>query len=178
MLALGIIGAAFFFGDAMITPAMSVLSAVEGLKVINPGFEPYVVPLTLAILVTLFLFQYKGTAGVASLFAPITAVWFLVLGVMGVVHIFDDLEIFYAFNPAYGLSMLIERPGPGAARASAACSWPSPAARRSMPTWAISARSPSASPGSRSCFPASSSTIWARAPSSSRIPRRSRTRSS
>ena len=73
MLALGIIGAAFFFGDAMITPAMSVLSAVEGLKVVNHHFEPYVVPLTLAILISLFLFQYKGTAGVASLFAPVTA---------------------------------------------------------------------------------------------------------
>ncbi|WP_373504851.1 potassium transporter Kup [Aestuariivirga sp.] len=110
VLALGIIGAAFFFGDAMITPAMSVLSAVEGLKVINPGFEPYVVPLTLTILITLFLFQYKGTSGVAALFAPITALWFLVLGIMGFMHIFDDLDIFYAFNPAYGLSMLIERP--------------------------------------------------------------------
>ncbi len=111
VLALGIIGAAFFFGDAMITPAMSVLSAVEGLKVVNAGFEPYVVPLTLTILITLFLFQYKGTAGVASLFAPVTFVWFLALGVMGVVHIFDDLEIFRAFNPAHGISMLIERPG-------------------------------------------------------------------
>ena len=74
VLALGIIGAAFFFGDAMITPAMSVLSAVEGLKVVNEGFAPYVVPLTLAILITLFLFQYKGTAGVASLFAPVTVI--------------------------------------------------------------------------------------------------------
>ncbi len=73
VLALGIIGAAFFFGDAMITPAMSVLSAVEGLAVINPGFEPFVVPLTLAVLFTLFLFQYRGTAGVASIFAPVTA---------------------------------------------------------------------------------------------------------
>lgn len=111
VLALGMIGAAFFFGDAMITPAMSVLSAVEGLKVVNEGFAPYIVPLTVAILVTLFLFQYKGTAGVASLFAPITFIWFITLGVMGVVHIFDDLEILYAFNPAYGLSMLVERPG-------------------------------------------------------------------
>ena len=111
VLALGIIGAAFFFGDAMITPAMSVLSAVEGLKVVNEGFAPYVVPLTLAILITLFLFQYKGTAGVASLFAPVTAVWFLVLGVIGFVHIWDDLDIINAFNPAYGLSMLIEQPG-------------------------------------------------------------------
>ena len=111
VLALGIIGAAFFFGDAMITPAMSVLSAVEGLKVVNEGFAPYVVPLTLAILITLFLFQYKGTAGVTSLFAPVTAVWFLVLGVIGFVHIWDDLDIINAFNPAYGLSMLIEQPG-------------------------------------------------------------------
>ncbi len=111
VLVLGMIGAAFFFGDAMITPAMSVLSAVEGLKVVNDGFSPYIVPLTLAILVSLFLFQYKGTAGVASLFAPVTFVWFLVLGVMGGVHIFDDLEILYSFNPAYGLSMLVERPG-------------------------------------------------------------------
>ena len=111
VLALGMIGAAFFFGDAMITPAMSVLSAVEGLKVVNEGFTPYIVPLTLAILVSLFLFQYKGTAGVASLFAPVTFVWFFTLGVMGIVHIFDDLEIFHAFNPAYGLSMLVERPG-------------------------------------------------------------------
>ena len=111
VLALGIIGAAFFFGDAMITPAMSVLSAVEGLKVVNEGFAPYVVPLTLAILITLFLFQYKGTAGVASLFAPVTAVWFFVLGVIGFVHIWDDLDIINALNPDYGLSMLIEQPG-------------------------------------------------------------------
>lgn len=111
VLALGIIGAAFFFGDAMITPAMSVLSAVEGLKVVNDGFDPYVVPLTLTILISLFLFQYKGTAGVASLFAPITLVWFLTLGIMGAFHIFDDLDIFNAFNPMHGISMLIERPG-------------------------------------------------------------------
>ena len=111
ILALGMIGAAFFFGDAMITPAMSVLSAVEGLKVVNDGFDPFIVPLTLAILVSLFLFQYKGTAGVASLFAPITFVWFLTIGIIGFIHIFDDPEIFLAFNPAYGLSMLIERPG-------------------------------------------------------------------
>ncbi len=110
VLALGIIGAAFFFGDAMITPAMSVLSAVEGLTVINKGFAPLVVPLTLAILITLFTFQYKGTAGVASLFAPVTLIWFAVLGIMGAIHIFDDLEIFLAFNPWYGLRMLMEQP--------------------------------------------------------------------
>ena len=110
VLGLGIVGAAFFFGDAMITPAMSVLSAIEGLKVINPGFEPFVVPLTLAVLVTLFLVQYRGTAGVASLFAPVTAAWFLLLGVLGIIHIFDDVEIFLAFNPLYGLRMLLDQP--------------------------------------------------------------------
>ena len=108
---LGIIGAAFFFGDAMITPAMSVLSAIEGLKVINPIFEPLVVPITLAVLFTLFLFQYKGTGGVASIFAPITTVWFLILGIVGLIHIVDDLEIFLALNPIYGLRMLLEHPG-------------------------------------------------------------------
>ena len=111
VLALGIIGAAFFFGDAMITPAMSVLSAVEGLAVINPRFELFVVPLTLAVLFSLFLFQYRGTAGVASIFAPVTAVWFAVIGLMGLVHIGDDLEIFYALNPMHGVRMLVEQPG-------------------------------------------------------------------
>jgi len=111
VLALGIVGAAFFFGDAMITPAMSVLSAVEGLAVINKGFEPVVVPLTLAILTTLFIFQYKGTAGVASLFAPITMLWFVTLGVMGFIHIFDNFEIFQALNPWYGFRILVDQPG-------------------------------------------------------------------
>ncbi len=111
VLALGIIGAAFFFGDAMITPAISVLSAVEGLKVINPNFADYVVPLTIAVLVTLFFFQYRGTAGVASLFAPVTALWFAVIGLMGLFHINDDLQILLAFNPLYGVAMLLDQPG-------------------------------------------------------------------
>ncbi len=111
VLALGIIGAAFFFGDAMITPAMSVLSAIEGLSVINPGFEPFVVPLTLLVLISLFLFQYKGTGGVASLFAPVTFVWFVILAIIGLRHISDDLEVFLALNPLYGIRMLLEHPG-------------------------------------------------------------------
>jgi KUP system potassium uptake protein len=111
VLALGIIGAAFFFGDAMITPAMPVLSAVEGLTVINPRFEAFVVPLTLAVLFSLFTLQYRGTAGVAQIFAPVTAFWFFVIGLMGIIHIGDDLEIFTAFNPLYGVRMLVEQPG-------------------------------------------------------------------
>jgi KUP system potassium uptake protein len=111
VLALGIVGAAFFFGDAMITPAMSVLSAVEGLKLINDAFDPFIVPLTLAILVSLFTLQYNGTAGVASVFAPVTFVWFILLGILGLYHIGDDLEIFNAFNPYYGVHMLVDHPG-------------------------------------------------------------------
>ena len=111
VLGLGIIGAAFFFGDAIITPAMTVLGAVEGLSVINSGFTPFVVPLTLVILVTLFTFQYKGTAGVAKLFAPVTLLWFIVLGLLGLYHLADDLEIFYAFNPWHGINMLLQQPG-------------------------------------------------------------------
>jgi KUP system potassium uptake protein len=109
-LALGIIGAAFFFGDAMITPAQTVLAAVEGLIIVNKGFAPYVVPLTLAILVSLFTFQYKGTAGVAKYFAPVTMIWFVTLALLGLRHIGDDMEIFLAFNPMYGLNMLITKP--------------------------------------------------------------------
>jgi KUP system potassium uptake protein len=109
-LALGIIGAAFFFGDAMITPAMTILSAVEGLKIINPSFEQYVLPITLVIIVTLFTFQYKGTAGVSSLFAPIIFVWFVVLAILGLYHIGDDVSIFLAFNPYYAINMLFENP--------------------------------------------------------------------
>jgi KUP system potassium uptake protein len=110
VLALGMIGAAFFFGDAMITPAMSILSAVEGLKVINPNFEQYIMPIATIIIVVLFTLQYRGTARVAKLFAPITLLWFVVLAALGVYHIFDDLEIFYAFNPWYGYNMLVEQP--------------------------------------------------------------------
>jgi KUP system potassium uptake protein len=110
-LALGIIGAAFFFGDAMLTPAQTVLSAVEGLKLVNPALGQFVLPIALVILIALFTFQYKGTAGVASLFAPITLVWFAVIGALGFYHIFDDLEIFLAFNPLYGLQLVIDRPG-------------------------------------------------------------------
>jgi KUP system potassium uptake protein len=110
VLGVGIIGAAFFFGDAIITPAISVVSAVEGLAVINPSFQPFVLPMALAILIVLFLFQYHGTANVASFFAPITAIWFAVIGIMGLIHIADDPGIFHALNPLYGLWLLLAQP--------------------------------------------------------------------
>ena len=101
ILAVGILGSSLFYGDAVITPAISVLSAVEGMEVVTPAFEPYVVPLTLVILAILFGVQRFGTGSVASVFGPITAVWFLAIGVSGLVHIADDPEILLAVNPAY-----------------------------------------------------------------------------
>jgi len=80
---LGMIGASLFYGDAIITPAISVLSSVEGLKLVTPAFDPYVVPLSLAILIVLFAVQRFGTAGVAAFFGPTTAFWFLVMAIGG-----------------------------------------------------------------------------------------------
>ncbi|MBX3572972.1 MAG: potassium transporter Kup [Mesorhizobium sp.] len=106
ILAIGICGAALFFGDAIITPAISVLSAVEGLKVVTPAFEPYVVPITIVILSVLFFVQRFGTGSVASVFGPVTAVWFIALGISGLTHIADDLGVLLAVNPYYALSYL------------------------------------------------------------------------
>jgi KUP system potassium uptake protein len=103
---LGIIGAALFFGDALITPAISVLSAIEGLKIVAPGFDPYIVPLTVAILVALFAVQSRGTASVANFFGPIMTVWFIVIAVPGVLWIAKDPAVLVAFNPWYGISFL------------------------------------------------------------------------
>jgi KUP system potassium uptake protein len=110
---LGVVGAAFFFGDAMITPAISVLSAVEGLTVINPGFQSFVVPVTLLILATLFAFQFRGTSSVASFFAPVTVVWFVTMAVLGALHIGDDPSIFLALNPVYAVKFVLFNPSMG-----------------------------------------------------------------
>ncbi len=103
---LGMIGAALFYGDAIITPAISVLSAVEGLKIVTPAFEPYILPLALAIIAGLFLVQSQGTARVAAFFGPITLVWFIAIGLSGLFHIADHPGIFRAFNPVYAVSFL------------------------------------------------------------------------
>lgn len=106
LILMGIIGAALFIGDAMITPALSVLSAVEGLKLVEPSFSQYVVPISVVILVLLFSVQSRGTGSVSNYFGPITAVWFLTMGAVGVYHIMDDLSIFLAFNPFYAVRFL------------------------------------------------------------------------
>ena len=107
LLALGVVGASMFLGDSMITPAISVLSAVEGLKLAAPALEHYVVPLTVFILVVLFSVQSRGTARVASAFGPIMVVWFATLGVLGLVHIADDPSVLVAINPVYAVQFLL-----------------------------------------------------------------------
>src|SRR6202451_3566500 len=104
---LGIVSAALFYGDAVITPALSVLSAVEGLNVATPTFDAYVVPLTIVILVVLFAFQSSGTAKVAALFGPIMAVWFVAIAIPGLIWIAADPGILLAFNPFYGVFFLM-----------------------------------------------------------------------
>jgi KUP system potassium uptake protein len=103
---LGIISGALFYGDAIITPALSVLSAVEGLKILTPAFEPYVVPLALLILLTLFAVQWRGTASVAAFFGPITLLWFFAIAAAGLWHIAQNLSVLRAFNPAHGAVFL------------------------------------------------------------------------
>ena len=108
---LGVIGAALFYGDGIITPAISVLSAVEGLKD-APGLggrvDSWIVPISAGILIALFLVQSRGTHRMASFFGPITLVWFLVLGALGLYHLFDDLSIFRALSPHYGVMFLLQ----------------------------------------------------------------------
>lgn len=108
ILAVGIVAASLFYGDAIITPAISVLSAMEGLKLVSPVFEAYVLPLTLAILTALFAVQAYGTARLASLFGPITLVWFVVMGGLGLFHIGDNPAILHALNPLSAVSFVVE----------------------------------------------------------------------
>jgi KUP system potassium uptake protein len=106
ILALGLVGGSLFLGDAIITPAISVLSAVEGLEVVAPQLTPWVVPLTVAILLGLFMVQRFGTARVSAVFGPITAIWFLALGVAGLVHIIAAPEVLWALDPRHGILFL------------------------------------------------------------------------
>jgi KUP system potassium uptake protein len=107
LILLGIISGALFYGDAIITPALSVLSAIEGLKIVTPAFDAYVVPITVVILVVLFTVQSRGTASVAAFFGPITLVWFAAIAVGGLWHIGQNLVVLKAFNPYYGVYFLL-----------------------------------------------------------------------
>ena len=113
LIMLGLFGAALFYGDGMITPAISVLSAVEGLGVATPLFTPYILPLTILILIGLFLFQQQGTARVGALFGPVMLVWFLVLALLGLSQIIRTPDVIAAINPFYAGHFFVENGGRG-----------------------------------------------------------------
>ena len=102
LIALGVFGAALLYGDGVLTPAISILSAMEGLTVATPLLTPYVLPLTIAIIVVLFLLQSRGTAGIGKIFGPFTLVWFSVLAILGLAQIFHFPQVLSAVNPAHG----------------------------------------------------------------------------
>jgi KUP system potassium uptake protein len=108
LMMLGIFGACMFYGDAVITPAISVLSAVEGLEIVSEELVRFVLPITLVILALLFLIQRRGTSVVGALFGPVMVIWFLTLGVMGVYNIVSDTSILYAVNPMHAINFMHE----------------------------------------------------------------------
>ena len=110
VLVLGLLGAALLYGDGAITPAISVLSAVEGLKVDAPQLTPLILPITIAVLIGLFLAQRRGTGFIGGIFGPIMLVWFVVIGILGVRGIVMSPEILAAFNPYYAIAFLVHAP--------------------------------------------------------------------
>jgi KUP system potassium uptake protein len=111
LLVIGIFGTSLFYGDGVITPAISVLSAVEGLEVVSPQFRHYVIPITLVVLFCLFAVQKRGTAGIGRFFGPITLVWFAVIALLGVSQILNHPEILKAVSPHYALRFMWDNPG-------------------------------------------------------------------
>jgi len=108
ILIVGVIGASMFLGDSVITPAISVLSAIEGLKLASPAFSEYVAPFAVFILIGLFAAQSRGTAKVAALFGPVMVVWFVAIAIAGALHIRDDPHVLAAINPLYGIEFLLD----------------------------------------------------------------------
>lgn len=110
VLMLGLVGAALFYGDGVITPAISVLSAVEGLEVATPAFKPYIVPITLGILIALFLVQHHGTAKVGRFFGPVVMLWFLSLAAVGIYNILGQPQVLTALSPHHALRFFLDHP--------------------------------------------------------------------
>ena len=111
LLAMGIFGTSLFYGDGVITPAISVLSAVEGLEVVSPHFKQGVIPLTLLVLFCLFVVQKRGTGGIGRFFGPITLVWMASIAALGVSHIVGHPEILWALSPHHALGFMLHQPG-------------------------------------------------------------------
>ncbi len=151
LITLGILGASLFYGDGVITPAISVLSAVEGLKVAAPSIDQMVVPITVAVLTALFAIQRFGTGVVGGLFGPVMLVWFAVIGVIGLGEIIPHPEIVKALLPSYGVRFFVDHRVLRSSLWDPSCSR-SRAPRRSTPTWGSSGARRSAEPGSSACF--------------------------
>ena len=111
LLLVGIFGTCLFYGDGVITPAITVLGAVEGLEVISPQFKKYVVPITLVVLLLLFMVQKRGSASIGRYFGPVMVVWFVAISALGVFNIIDNPRILWAINPYYALRFIFEQPG-------------------------------------------------------------------
>ena len=111
LLAVGIFGTAIFYGDGVITPAISVLSAVEGLELLSPALNPYIMPIALVVIFGLFYVQKNGTAGIGKLFGPICVVWFVTIAVMGIPHIWAHPEVLGADSPHHALRFIFQHPG-------------------------------------------------------------------
>ena len=141
IVALGLFGAALIYGDGAITPAISVLSALEGLTLAAPGLGPYVVPTAVAILIALFAIQSWGTARIGRAFGPVMAVWFATIALLGIWGITKHPAVLFGLDPRYAISYLAHD-GLKAFPVLGACSSVSPERRRSTPTWAISAPRP------------------------------------
>ena len=110
LILLGLIGASLFYGDSMITPAISVLSAVEGIGIVSHGLDPWIVPISTAVLVGLFMFQSRGTGAVGKLFGPVMLVWFLVLGILGAWRIIEEPRVLRAVNPLWAVRFIADAP--------------------------------------------------------------------
>ena len=169
LVAVGLFGAALLYGDGIITPAISVLGAVEGLTVATPALSHWVVPVAFGIILALFAFQRRGTAGVGAVFGPVTAVWFVCIALLGIHGIVREPAVLQALNPWYAVDFF-RREGTGGSPSWPRSFWWSPAARRSTPTWVTSAAARSGSPGSRWCCRRWCSTTSGRAPTCCTIP--------
>ena len=147
---LGVIGAALLYGDGVITPAISVLSAMEGLKLVAPGFEHFIVPATIAVLIGLFVIQQYGTGSIGKLFGPIMVVWFVVIAALGAANIWMAPAILKAINPAEAARFLIADPRISFV-AIGAVFLALTGGEACTPTWAMSVLRPSAGRGSDWC---------------------------
>jgi len=150
IVAFGLFGAALIYGDGAITPAISVLSALEGLSLAAPTLKPYVLPLAVVILLVLFAVQPLGTARIGRAFGPVMVVWFLAIAVLGVWGIVRNPTVLVALSPAYAVSFLMHG-GLAGFLVLGGVFLCVTGPRRSTPTWAISASAQSASPGMRWC---------------------------